>query len=344
MVTPPSPGGKRFCYRRAVPDRLVRLALVALVVAVSVARARTSQPPPADRAASGTMFDAPRLLQDLKTLSADDMEGRVADTPGGAKARAFVVKRLAESGATPLGDAYTTAFTFSGRGGTRRGVNVVGTIEGTTRRDRYIVVSAHYDHIPARNGQVSNGADDNASGTAALFAAASYFRTHRPATSIILAAFDAEEAGLQGSRAFVSQPPVSLDAIVVNVNLDMIGRDPANTLFAVGVRFNPFLKPHIEAVAAAAPVTLLMGHDGPGGARGGADEDWSDDSDHASFRRAKIPAIYLGVEDFEQHHQVTDDYETMTHEFYVRAVATAIALVSEFDAHAADIERARTGR
>jgi hypothetical protein len=323
----------------------VRVVLVAVVVAVPVAWARTSQAPvPGSATLGSALFDAPRLLQDLKTLSADDMEGRVVGTPGGAKARAFVVKRFADSGLTTFGDAYTMAFTFGGRGGQRAGVNVVGKIDGTIRRDRYIVVSAHYDHIPPRDGQVSNGADDNASGTAALFAAAGYFKAHRPATSIVFAAFDAEEAGLQGSKAFVSQPPVPVESIVVNVNLDMIGRDPANTLFAVGVRFNPFLKPYIERVAATAPVALRMGHDGPGGTRGGPDEDWTDDSDHASFRRANIPAIYLGVEDFDQHHQITDDYETMTHDFYVRAVETAIALVKEFDAHAEDIERAHTGR
>ena len=333
----------------------MRVGLVLVVVAAPVAWARTSQVPAAGRGAvssvvsnavSSAILDARLLLQDLKTLSADDMEGRVVDTPGGGRARAFVLKRFAESGVTTLGGAYTTAFTFGGRGGRvgqRRGVNVVGKIDGTSRRDRYIVLSAHYDHIGPRNGQVSNGADDNASGTAALFAAAAYFSVHRPATSIIFAAFDAEEAGLQGSKAFVSQPPVPIGSIAINVNLDMIGRDPADKLFAVGVRLNPFLKPYIESVAARAPVKLLMGHDGPGGRAGGPEEDWTNESDHASFQRARIPAIYLGVEDFDQHHEVTDDYETMSHDFYVRAVETVIALIREFDAHVADILKARAG-
>ena len=81
--------------------------------------------------------------------------------------------------------------------------NVVGRIDGTAAPGRYIVVSAHYDHIGVRNGQVFNGADDNASGTAALFALARHFSANRPRHSLIFAAFDAEESGLRGARHFV---------------------------------------------------------------------------------------------------------------------------------------------
>ena len=87
-------------------------------------------------------------------------------------------------------------------------------------------MSAHYDHIGVRNGQVFNGADDNASGTAALFALGKYFSEHRPEHTVIFAAFDAEEAGEWGSKSFVKQPPVPAASIVVNINMDMIARDP----------------------------------------------------------------------------------------------------------------------
>jgi Zn-dependent M28 family amino/carboxypeptidase len=288
-----------------------------------------------------TVIDSAALLRDLQALSADDMQGRQVDTPGGAKARQYVLERFKAAGVKAFGDSYAAAFTFSaGRGdsATRHGVNVIGRIDGTSQPGRYIVVSAHYDHIGVRNGQVFNGADDNASGTAALFALAKYFSTHPPQHSLIFAAFDGEEAGLRGSLAFVQRPPVELASIAIDVNMDMIGRDPADKLFAVGTFLNPLLRPYLEHVAAAAPVKLLLGHDDPD--QKGV-EDWTRDSDHWAFQQAAIPAVYLGDEDFEQHHKATDDYETMTYNFFIGAAETALLVVKEFDANLDVIARRR---
>lgn len=281
-----------------------------------------------------TLIDSPQLLRDLQALSADDMQGRQADTPGGAKARAYVVEHLKASGVAPFGDSYEAPFTFVAGGraaaeGQHHGVNVVGHIDGSRTPQRYIVVSAHYDHIGTRVGMVFNGADDNASGTAALFALAKYFSEHRPSHTLVFVAFDAEEAGLRGSEAFVKHPPVDPASIAIDLNMDMIGRDPDDKLFVVGTFLQPALKPFVEKIAAAAPVKLLLGHDNPNDKNV---EDWTRDSDHYSFMQAKIPALYFGVEDYGQHHKATDDYETMSFDFYVRAVETMVQAVKVFDA------------
>ena len=86
------------------------------------------------------------------------------------------------------------------------------------------------------------------------------------------------------------------------------------------------------------PVKLLFGHDDP---TQKAVEDWTRDSDHFAFHQQKIPFVYLGVEDFGQHHKATDDYETMSHDFYVRAVETAIRVIQEFDANLDSISKGR---
>jgi Zn-dependent M28 family amino/carboxypeptidase len=305
--------------------------LVAGVAALAVAPRQTAHP--------STLIDSAQLLSDLKVLSADDMQGRQVDTPGGAKARAFVIDRFKASGIQPFGESYTEPFTFaSGRGGTqteRHGINVVGHIDGTNTR-RFIVVSAHYDHIGTRNGVVFNGADDNASGTAALFAVAKYFSAHRPANSLLFVAFDGEESGLRGSEAFVKQPPVDAHAMAIDLNMDMIGRDPNDKLFVVGTYLQPFLKPLIEKLAVEAPVKVLIGHDDPTQKNV---EDWTKDSDHYAFLTAKIPALYFGVEDFDQHHKATDDYETITFDFYIRAVETMVDAVKVFDANLDSLPR-----
>jgi len=283
----------------------------------------------AQEAPPSALFDSRALLDDLRVLSADDMQGRQTGTRGGEKARAFVVRRFRESGVVPFGSSYEQPFTFAGRGPntTVTGANVIGYIEGSREPRRHIVISAHYDHIGTRNGLIFNGADDNASGTAALFALAGYFAIDRPSNSLIFAAFDAEEIGHRGSRFFLQHAPVDAGLLAVNLNADMIGREPDNRLFVVGTATQPFLRPVIDAVAARSPVRLLTGHEDPG-----RPEDWTRDSDHYSFMQAGIPAPYFGVEDFDEHHQATDDYATMTFDFYVRAVETLVRVVEEFDA------------
>ena len=280
------------------------------------------------------LFDAPQLLRDLQVLAADAMQGRQVGTPGGEKARVYVLERFKASGIQPFAGEFVQPFSFTGgRAGNqpeRKGVNVVGRIEGKQSPGRFIVLTAHYDHIGVRDGQVFNGADDNASGTAALFAIGKYFSTQRPNHSLIVAALDGEESGLRGARAFLNAPPVPATAMVVNVNIDMIGRAPDDKLFAAGSHAYPFLKPYLERVAAKAPVTFLLGHDDP---QRRDVEDWTRDSDHYVFHQAKIPFIYIGVEDFDQHHKATDDYETISHDFYVRAVETVIRVIQEFDAN-----------
>jgi Zn-dependent M28 family amino/carboxypeptidase len=294
---------------------------LAVVATVTIVAAQATAP------VASALIERAQLLHDLKTLSADDMQGREAGTPGGEKARAFVVARFKASGIVPFGQTYLQSFPLGGTPN-RVGANVIGRVDGTRQPRRYIVVSAHYDHLGVRNGQVFNGANDNASGTAALLALGRYFSTNRPINSIIFAAFDAEEGGLFGSRAFVKAPPIDRAALAINVNADMIGRDLTDTLYAVGVSRQPFLKPYIERVAARAPIRLRMGH-----------EEWINDSDQFAFIEANIPALYFGVEDATQHHKSTDDYENMTHRFYIGAVETLVEVVQELDANLDAISR-----
>jgi Zn-dependent M28 family amino/carboxypeptidase len=274
-------------------------------------------------------IDRLELLRDLQVLSADQMAGREIGRPGGERARAYIVERFQAVGLEPVDGAFVHPFTTPERGGPgrRSGANVLGRLAGSRTPDRVLVISAHYDHLGIRGGQVFNGADDNASGTAALFAIARHFLGHPPRHSLIFAAFDGEEAGLIGAREFVRHPPVPLSAIHLNVNLDMIGRDENDILFVVGTRALPGLRPPIAEVAARAAVTLRMGHDDPSNGR----EDWTRDSDHYAFMEAGIPALLFSVEDEQHHHRPSDDYETMTHDFYVRAVETVIDVIAVLD-------------
>jgi len=276
-------------------------------------------------------IDGAQLLEDMKVLSADDMQGRRAGTEGGARARAYVIERFKASSIQPFGRSYTSEFPLGardeGNAPAPAGVNVVGRVAGRRQPARHIVVSAHYDHVGVNAGRIFNGANDNASGTAALFALGKYFSANQPQHTLIFAAFDAEEINLTGARAFVRQPPVDLKSIALDINADMVGRDANNRLYVSGTFEQPFLKPYVTRVADRASVRLLMGYDNP---KGGPDY-WMRSSDQWAFLEVRIPAIYVGVEDNEQHHQPTDDYDNMTHVFFVNAVDTLRMLVEEFD-------------
>ena len=274
------------------------------------------------------VVDSAKLLKDIETLSADGMQGRGIGTDGSAKAQKYVVSRFLETGIKPFGETYLHPFEFANRAGKKfGGTNVLGFIEGNKFKDKYIVISAHYDHVGMHDGAIYNGADDNASGTSALFALAAYFAKHKPLHTIIFAAFDGEESGLRGSKKFVESPPVAKEKIVLNINMDMIAHNDKNELYASGTYHNPQLKPLLEKLAKDSKVKLLLGHDQPEEKR----DDWTNQSDHGSFHAAKIPFIYFGVEDHEDYHKPTDDFAKINQEFYVHAVETILEAVKGFD-------------
>lgn len=302
----------------------MRSVLLSAAVSVSVfAAGAWSQDAPA--------LDREQLLEDLRILAADDMQGREAGSPGGARARAYIIERLEEIGVAPVGESYEHAFTFRTREDPDKditGVNIVGRIEGTSDSDRTMVVSAHYDHEGMDGGEIWNGADDNASGVAAALAIASDFVTDPPEHDVIFAIVDAEEKGLQGARAFVADPPVPQDDIVFNLNLDMVAMSEERILWAVGTYHYPFLVPLVETVAARADVSMPMGYDEPTEVPGG---DWTLLTDSGAFHRAGIPFIYLGVDFHPHYHQPTDTYENMTLDFFQDASAAIVDFAREAD-------------
>jgi Zn-dependent M28 family amino/carboxypeptidase len=300
------------------------ILLICFLLAVS-AQTETAK----KTAPDSKIINAAQLLRDDEILSADDMQGRGIGTAGGIKARKYVADRFKSSGVKSFENSYFQPFEFANRAGAKiSGANVVGLIEGKKYKDKYIVISAHYDHLGTRNGAIYNGADDDASGTAALFAIAEYFRKNKPDHSLIFAAFDGEESGLRGSQAFVAAPPVKREAIVLNINMDMIAHNDVNELYATGTYAYPSLKPALEQVAKTAKVKLLLGHEGPNVSR---EDDWTDQSDQGSFNKVKIPFVYFGVEDHKDYHKPTDDFVNINQEFYVYAVETILEAVKGFD-------------
>ncbi|MBN4084822.1 M28 family peptidase [Flavobacteriaceae bacterium AH-315-B10] len=272
------------------------------------------------------LFDAELLLQHVKVLSSNDFEGRQTGTQGATKAKQYIINEFRKLNIQPLSETYEQSFSFSSRNKMYNGVNVLGFIKGSTFPDEYIVISAHYDHEGIKNGNIYNGADDNASGISALFSFAEYFKNYPPKHSVILAAFDGEEFGLKGSKYFVDHSIIPLNKILVNLNLDMISRSDKNELFVVGTRYNPSFKELISSINQLEKIKLCIGHDGTDNK-----QDWTYSSDHASFYRKEIPFLFFSVEDHKDYHKPTDDYENIHPEFYKEAVNVIFSVFKKID-------------
>lgn len=272
-------------------------------------------------------------MRDVTTLAAPAMEGRRSGTPGNLKAREWVLQQFKAAGLEPLGSSYQLPFSFERRqpGSTDaakgQGINLAGVCKGTGAKDgRALAITAHYDHLGVRDGATFHGADDNASGVTVLLALARQCRKTPWTHDAVFVAFDAEEQGLQGARAFVSAPPLPKERIAVNINFDMVARGDKGELYVAGTSHTPALKPILEPVAAQSKIKLLFGHDS-----GGGQNDWTTQSDHGAFHSAGVPFLYFGVEDHPDYHKPTDTADKINPTFFYQAAVTILNAVTAVD-------------
>ena len=274
------------------------------------------------------LFDAEALLERVKFLSLDSLEGRRTGEKGGLIARDYVVSQFKKYGIAPLLSEYTQPFSFEGRRDkkTYEGANVLGLIKGTEYPEKYIVISAHYDHVGINKGEIYNGADDDASGTSAIIAIAEYLKNNPPKHSVVISAFDAEELGLRGAVHFLEANTIPKEQIALDINLDMVGRNDNNELYVVGTNLYTQLQPSITDLELPENFKLSVGHDGLDGK-----QNWVSSSDHGPFHKQEIPFLYFGVEDHKDYHQPTDDFEFIQPEFYTKAVTVVISVLERID-------------
>ena len=279
--------------------------------------------------ATTARVDRAQLMRDLRWLADPARAGRATGTPGGIEARRWIADQFAALELIPAGSSgYFQPFSS-----TRRGVsaddaaNVVGRRDAESSGRRALVVSAHYDHLGTVEGKLFPGADDNASGVAVLLAVARQLSKSAPIHPVYFAAFDAEERGLLGARAFLASPPVPRDRIALNVNLDMVSRSAGRDLWASGAYYNKWLIKLLDPVRKRSGVTLRYGHDRPEQ----GEDDWTMQSDHGVFRRAGIPHIYFGVENHEDYHQPTDTPDRIDPGFFGDVADTIVDAVVTLD-------------
>ncbi|HEX5387825.1 MAG TPA: M28 family peptidase [Gemmatimonadales bacterium] len=197
----------------------------------------------------------------------------------------------------------------------RMAPNTIGVLEGTdpVLKHQYVLFSAHMDHIGITPGQpdsINNGADDDASGTVGVveLAEAMSRRGARPRRSTVFLTVSGEEKGLWGSRYFSEHPTVPLDSVVADLNMDMIGRNWADTIVAIGKEHSD-LGATLERVNAAHPELRMHA----------IDDRWPAErfyfrSDHYNFARKGVPILFFFNGVHEDYHRVTDSVDKINAE------------------------------
>ncbi|NUN07779.1 MAG: M20/M25/M40 family metallo-hydrolase [Ignavibacteriaceae bacterium] len=191
-------------------------------------------------------------------------------------------------------------------------VNVVGIIEGSdpVLKDEYVVVGAHFDHIGMGEtgvmskdniGQIHNGADDNASGTAGVMEVAEAMSKVKPKRSVVFIAFNAEELGMMGSRYYAYQFPWRpVDKAVGMVNMDMIGRNESELLWIGGIFYSSDMKEVVENANKQAGTGFeLLYNVGL----------LTFASDQGPFIRREVPAVFFFAGMHDDYHMPSDDVQ-----------------------------------
>jgi hypothetical protein len=260
---------------------------------------------------------ARRVQNDVRFLADDRQDGRGIGTAGLERAGAYIMEAFTRAGLqtsfqdfTIPSDAPAVLHTKFAGSSTR---NVVAVIPGTsaTLRGGVVIVGAHYDHLgmggsgsldppPDSTGRIHNGADDNASGTAALLEIGRALAARKPARTIVLVAFSGEELGTLGSSYFVQHAtPHPIDSLYAMVNLDMVGRLRNGRLSALGAATAREFPALLDSLNTPARFDLRASGDGWG------------PSDHAVFFATRRPVLHFFTDLHDDYHRSTDDWEKL---------------------------------
>jgi Zn-dependent M28 family amino/carboxypeptidase len=203
-------------------------------------------------------LDEAEVARIIKTLSADDMQGRAVYTPGIEKAATFIESEFKKIGLQPFTGETGFRQQFTQTGKTQPLFNVVGMIPGKSHPNEIVIFSAHYDHIGIQKAvggdSIANGADDDASGVTAVIALAKYYKEQKNnERTLIFVTFTGEEIGGFGSRYFSKQ--LNPDNVAAMFNIEMIGKDSKfgkNAAFITGFErssFGKILQKNLEGTA-----------------------------------------------------------------------------------------------
>ena len=329
----------------------MKRSLVVIVAATGIACSSTIGRE-SDLELGSAVADSVAIRSDISYLASDKLEGRLTGTPGNDSAAAFIAQRYKYLRLKAPYPGYLQHFVarpaaaaHSGDTAGLKTQNVVAMLEGSdpVLRNRYIVIGAHFDHLgrttqysmdPRAGDVIRNGADDNASGTAAVLQLARMLSIQKPKHSVIFVNFSGEEEGLLGSQYFVDNPPVPLDSIVAMFNFDMVGRLTDDKLMVYGTGSAAELPSIVDSANLRVLPALKI--------QGGGDGFGS--SDHSSFYAKNIPVLHFFTDIHSDYHRATDDVEKINAAGEARVVNLAFDMIRSVDSRPARLTFVRSTR
>ena len=206
-----------------------KISLLFFVLVISFSCQKTIK----NTASIDPAIDSLLVKKHLYTLASDQMQGRKAGTPGIEKAASYIETEFKKIGLTFYDtlNSYRQTFTIKSKEGNKDIItsNIIGLLEGKSKKEEYVIISAHYDHLGvngASGDSIFNGANDNASGVTGVLTLAKYFKEKNlNERTIIFVAFTAEEMGLVGSKYFGKG--IDASKYIAGINLEMIGKSPS---------------------------------------------------------------------------------------------------------------------
>jgi len=228
---------------------IILVALVGILSCVSPKSTTTSKGLDSNKI-STNFIDSVSVKKHLYTLASDEMEGRKPGTSGIEKAAKYIENEFKRIGLTTFEGLknYRQTFSFTDRRSKKEitSANIIGVLEGNSKKDEYVIISAHYDHLGTKKSgedKIYNGANDDASGVTGVLALAEYFKKVGNERTLVFVAFTAEEMGLLGSIHFGKG--IDASKFVAGINLEMIGKIPSfgpNTAWLTGFERSDFGK------------------------------------------------------------------------------------------------------
>ena len=283
-----------------------------------------------------------RVKAHVDLLAGDDFAGRTPGSDGHTAAREYILAEMLDIGLQPIGadnfihefplTLHEERFTFSSTGEVvpivaETGYNLAGVVPGTDTdlADEYIVLMAHYDHLGvSEDGEVYNGAYDDITGVAALIELAGVLAEAPLARSVLFVITDAEEGGLNGSAAWLSDAGINLDDIAFGLSVDPLGRGLLPDywpLLLLGLERSPTLQARWLELADQADMDVIFINRGPIPIVA---------SDQDSFYNLTdpIPAVWFVSPGMSWYHTIDDDPETIdyrTVQDHLRFLTIALA-------------------
>ncbi len=270
-----------------------------------------------------------QITQDISILTSAEFAGRKTGTQGALLTQSFLIERFQHLGLIPWGQSWKHDFSYRKGFTLRQGTNVIGVINAKQPTSEWRILIAHYDHLGTKGHRYFPGADDNASGIAALLQVAQQAIKSGTHANLIFAAVDAEEPGLYGSQALVEQlsRELGLNKISLVLNLDMIGNPGRKkVIYLEGGRRFPKFDDFYPLLLANNQLCIKKGHPKPMGMNIER-TDWLKASDHYSFHRVNVPWLYFGVGVHPQYHKTSDKLATLNIPFIAAVSETSFKLL-----------------